>query len=286
MIKTSVVILTYNSTKYIKSCLDSVFSQDHTHFEVIVVDNASNDDTIGFIKANYPQVVLIENKNNYGACKARNQGISVAGGKWILTLDCDIILQKDFISGMLKVINDLPPKVGIIQPKILNPDGKTIYSTGIYLSFLRRFYDIGKDMIDNEKFNIPNYVFGASSAAAIYKRDMLEEIKENTGYFDERFFFLVEDVDLSWRAQRRDWKAFYYPEAVCFHWGNSSNFEKKTRQYLCFRNRYLLIIKNERLNAIIRKMPFYLTYDIPRIIYLTMKYKGGFTLNNVRKNQE
>ena len=97
---------------------------------------------------------------------------------------------------------------------------------------------------------------------------MLEEIKQDIGYFDERFLFLVEDVDLSWRAQREGWKALYCPEAVCYHLGNSSNTPKKTRQYLCFRNRYFLIIKNEVIKSIVKDVPCLIAYDLPRLFYL------------------
>jgi GT2 family glycosyltransferase len=97
---------------------------------------------------------------------------------------------------------------------------------------------------------------------------MLDEIREETGYFDERFFFLVEDVDLSWRAQRIGWKALYYPKARCFHAGGSSGVSKKERRKLCFRNRRLLIKKNELKSALIMKAPFYLLYDLPRFVLL------------------
>ncbi|MBU1853441.1 MAG: hypothetical protein KJ957_05310 [Candidatus Omnitrophica bacterium] len=97
---------------------------------------------------------------------------------------------------------------------------------------------------------------------------MLEEIRESTGYFDERFFFLVEDVDLAWRAQRKSWKARFYPGAVCYHYGNSSGLDKKFRQYLSFRNRHYSIIKNEGLKNYFKKFFPLLFYDIPRLLYL------------------
>lgn len=270
----SIVILTFNSIKYVKSCLDSVFSQDYNDFEVILVDNGSKDGTASFIKENYLQVILIENKENLGTCKARNQAIEISSGEWILTMDCDIILENDFLSTVVEEIRKFPAKVGIIQPKILNADKRTICSCGIYLSKLRRFYDIGKGKSDNGQFNAPGYIFGACSAAALYKKEMLEEIKEDAGYFDERFFFLVEDVDLAWRAQRRGWKTLFYPEAVCYHFGNSSGYDKKFGQYLCFRNRYFLMLKNDSIRNIFKNIFFILPYDILRFPYflVTNKY--------------
>jgi GT2 family glycosyltransferase len=265
----SVIVLTFNSIKFIKPCLDSVFSQGYKDFEVIIVDNGSSDGTGGFIKDNYPQVALIENNENLGAAKARNQGIERARGDWVLTLDCDVVLEKDFFIRFSNAVKNLLPQVGMIQPKILRADRKTIYSAGIFLSKIRRFYDIGKEKADSSQFNAQKYVFGACSAAAFYKRQMLTGVKEETGYFDERFFFLVEDVDLSWRAQRKGWQVLYYPEVMCYHFGNSSCHSSKFRQYLSFRNRYFAIIKNDCLKHLLINLPVIIAYDMTRLLCLS-----------------
>jgi len=262
----TIIILTFNSIRYIKPCLDSVFAQDYQDFEVIVVDNGSTDSTVSFIKENRYPVILIENKENLGACKGRNQGIEVSKGEWILFLDCDAILEKNFLIKIIKLTGDSEDSIGIVQSKILNMDEKTIYSCGIFLSKFRRFYDIGKGKKDKGQFDRPRYVFGACSAAGFYKRKMLEDLKEETGYFDERFFFLVEDVDLAWRAQKKGWKALYYPVAICYHYGNSSSLDKVSRQFLCWRNRKFLLKKYQlgRFKSVI--ISFF--YDLPRLIFL------------------
>ncbi len=269
----SVVILTYNSVNFIKPCLDSVFTQGSYDHEVIVVDNGSKDATVSLIKENYPQVILIENKENLGACRGRNLGIKASGGEWVLTLDSDVILNNNFFFQFKKSIENLSPKVGAVQSKILQAGSRKIYSNGIYLSFLRRFFDINRGEIDNGQFNLAGDVFGACSAAALYNRRMLEDVKESTGYFDERFFFLVEDVDLAWRARKKGWRVLFYPELVCYHYGNSSNTNKKNRQYLSFRNRNLLIVKNENPVLIFLKLPLYLIYDLPRFLMILSLYK-------------
>ena len=285
MSEISIIILTFNSIKFVKSCLDSIFSQDFQNSEVIVIDNGSRDGTVSFIKENYPRVNLIENKDNLGAAKARNQGIEVTKEKWILTLDCDTILEKDFLSKILRLIKNLSPKIGIIQPKILMADKNTIYSCGICLSqLLRRFYDIGKGKFDNGRFDKPQYIFGACSAAALYRREMLETIKEDMGYFDERFFFLVEDVDLAWRAQKKGWRTLYHPEAVCCHNGNSSSLNKSLRQFLCWRNR-IFMLKKYRLNRF-KLTIIYLFYDLPRlfVLFLSNAYVRNMVLNRNNGN--
>jgi len=270
----SIVILTFNSINFLSSCLDSLFNQGHPNLEVIVVDNGSGDGTVNFIKEHYPSVIIIENKENRGSCVARNQGIMRARGKWVLTLDCDVLLERNFFVKIAEILKNIPSDIGIIQPKILNLDKKTIYSCGIYLSWLRRFHDIGQGSLDSGQFNANKYIFGACSAAAIYNRKMLETVKENTGYFDQRFFFLVEDVDLSWRAQRKGWKAVFCPEIICYHSGYSSKVNNKFRQYLCFRNRYYSIKKNEGFRNYAKRIIPLLLYDFPRLVYflLTNRY--------------
>ncbi|MFH1504510.1 MAG: glycosyltransferase family 2 protein [Candidatus Omnitrophota bacterium] len=263
----SVVILTHNSREFIKPCLDSVFSQEgYRNFEVVVVDNASGDGTPDLI-GKYPKVILIKNKENLGACRGRNQGIEASKGDWILTLDCDVVLERDFLLKAVEEIGKASLDIGIGQPKIFNYDKKTIYSCGLRLSWARRFFDIGKNKKDCLKFSKPEYVFGACSAAAFYNREMLEELKEKTGYFDQRFFFLVEDVDLAWRAQKRGYKALFMPRISCWHKGNSSKTSKKLRQYLCWCNRFYSIAKNEGFIKYALKIFPVLCYDLPRLVY-------------------
>jgi len=279
MTKLSIVILTFNSSGFIKTCLDSVFKQRYQDLEVILIDNGSSDDTLSLVRNDYPGVRLIENKINLGAAKAKNQGIEASKGEWVLTLDCDVVLEKDSIGKIMGFAGRSDKAVGIIQPKILQKDRRRIYSCGAHLSSSRRFYDIGKGKVDNGKFNKERNVFGACCAAALYRKKMLEEVKDEHGYFDERFFFLVEDVDLAWKAQRKGWKAMFLPDAACYHAGNSSNYDRKFRQYLCFRNRYRSISKNEGFGSYSKKVFPLLFYDVPRYIYMLFSnpYMFNFT---------
>jgi GT2 family glycosyltransferase len=284
MVDISVVIVTFNSEKLIGQCLDSLFSQELSDFEIIIVDNGSKDRTIGCIKEKYGDIRLIENKHNLGISKARNQGVEVSTGRFILAIDCDTVLEKDFIFQVRQAMGASSNMLGAVQGKILNFDRKTIYSAGIHLSFLRRFYDIGRNKKDSFKFSQPRYVFGACSAATLYRREMLEDLKEETGYFDENIFFLVEDIDLSWRAQNKGWKILFFPQAVCYHAGNSSGTSRRIRQYLSFRNRYYMILKNEGvLKYVLRLIPL-LFYDTPRLLCLI--FLNPYIFNPKRLNRD
>lgn len=264
----SVIILTHNSGKFIKACLDSIITQKSEELEIIVVDNASQDNTVQYIKTYDKDVRLIKNKDNLGPCRARNQAIEQARGDWVLALDCDVVLDHDFIYKAKQRIQSLSAKTGMIQPKILAPDKKTIYSCGIYLSWARRFFDVGHGHKNNGGFSESKYIFGACAAAALYRKSMLEDVKEKNGYFDENFFFFVEDVDIAWRAQRNGWQCLFAPEIICTHAGNSTAYESRLRQYYCFRNRYYMIKKNEGwLRYGLRFLPL-VFYDFPRVCAL------------------
>lgn len=271
----SIIIVTFNSARFIKTCLESVFNQGYKEFETIVIDNGSADATVDFIKNNYPQVRLIINKNNLGPCRARNQGIGIASGEWILTLDCDVVLENGFISQIMEFAKDQKDSTAIIQPKILTKDGK-IFSCGIRPTWLWRFFDIGRNLDDSDKFNKPSFVFGACCAAALYRHKSLEGLKDKYGYFDQRFFFLFEDADLSWRSWKKGWDCRYFPQANCYHQGNSSSTDNSIRRFLSLRNRVLTILKNQNPALILLFSPFYLVYDIPRFIFILIKFKGRF----------
>ncbi|MFA5362819.1 MAG: glycosyltransferase family 2 protein [Candidatus Omnitrophota bacterium] len=259
----SVVVVTCNSGKYITACLDSLVSQTYKDFETIIVDNGSGDSTVRLIKEDFPFFNLIENSENAGACRARNQGIEKSKGSWILTLDCDVILAPDFLAGLTDHARHAVRDIGAFQPKIYHSGSRIIFSFGIDLSPWIRFHDRGRGRSDTGQFNDVTDIFGACSAAAFYRKDALETIKEENGFFDERFFFLVEDVDVALRMGKKGWKTVFIPEVVCYHAGNSSGMNMQKRRFLCWRNRKLLIAKNR-----IRKPPFVLLYDIPRFIWL------------------
>jgi len=149
-------------------------------------------------------------------------------------------------------------------------DKETIDSAGLSLSRARRFSDRGANQKDTGQFDIEEEVFGICAAAACYRASMFDEIKKITvdEIFDNDFFLLVEDVDLAWRARHAGYKALYLPDAVCYHIRGGAGWRSKNKQYLSFRNRYYLIIKNDYLSNILLHLPVFLIYDISRFFYM------------------
>lgn len=272
MDKISVIIVTWNAERFIRQCLVSVFAQGYANLEIFVVDNGSLDKTVEIVKEFGWRVNLIENNENKGFCYANDQALANAGGDFIFTLNSDIVLENNYISELLGFLK-MNPAVGMVQGKFLRWDKVTIDGLGLRLSpLLLRLYNIAEGKIDALKFNKPFAIFGPCAAAAIYRKKLITDISFENEVFDQRFFFLVEDFDLAWRARNRGWKAMYVPQAVCYHYRDSSNHKTGFRQYLSLRNRYYLLIKNINLNlkSICQIIFALLFYDLPRLISLIL----------------
>lgn len=279
----SIVIVTLNSQEHIKACLESVLAQSYKGFEIFLVDNGSTDQTVEMaqkclaMQLDTSQFEIIKNTSNLGFCTANNQGIEKSKGEFILLLNSDVVLDKFFIDSALDIIHRKPRDYGIFNPKILKPDHMTVDSLGLRLSSNKRFYNLYHGQTDQNLFEQSMDIFGACGAAAICKKEMLDEIKESeSDYLDSRFFFLGEDFELAWRARKAGWKSLYIPHPLCFHSGNCSGFADKRRQYLSFRNRYYLIIKHEGTLALLKYI--IRPYDVVRFFYMLFTNpKGLFT---------
>jgi len=220
----SVIILTWNSQTFAEKCLTSVFREIRDiAAEVIVVDNASRDNTVPLIQTKFPSVTLIQNKENRGVAPARNQGLRQARGRYALILDVDA----EMTPGSLKELLNFMEKhsdVGLCGPKLLYPDGKLQYScrkfpTLQYKIFRRLPFKWAERWLEDEELrtwdhetSIPvDYVIGACQ---LIRSQALAAV----GLLDERMFYGPEDVDLCLRLWLHGWKVYYVPQAVVIHW--------------------------------------------------------------------
>ncbi|MEW6189199.1 MAG: glycosyltransferase family 2 protein [Actinomycetota bacterium] len=279
----SVVIVNWNGKKFVKDCLDSVLGQTYPALEVIVIDNGSTDGSQEIIRRNYPSVILIENEENKGFSRAINQGIAVSKGLYVIPLNIDVVLTPTYISEMVKAAS-LEEKIGSVSGKLLrfSDEGRTkvIDSVGHTMFENRLVIDRGDGEIDEGQYDQREYIFGSCAAASLYKREMLEDIKVDLparqslgmaggsarrhggGYFDEAFFAFLEDVDLNWRAQLLGWKCIYTPSAVAYHYrGGIAVRRTKLVEIHNYKNRYLMILKNDSLASILKNLHHFLITD-------------------------
>jgi GT2 family glycosyltransferase len=219
----SVLIVTWNSAAYLEPCFASLARQEHRDLEVVVVDNASTDETRDVLRLREPAWRVIYNSENVGFAAGQNQAISAASGEWLLCLNPDVVLDAGFIARLVGS-GATHPEAGSLCGKLLrwNPGGapqrsRIIDSTGIYFTRNLRHLDRGSEESDAGQYDRPQWVFGATGAAVLFRRSFVDAVAVEGQLFDEDFFAYREDADLAWRAQLMGWKCLYDPAAVAWH---------------------------------------------------------------------
>ncbi|WP_335575942.1 glycosyltransferase family 2 protein [Neobacillus vireti] len=280
MVIVTVCIVTWNSAKYIRNALNSINQQSYKDFELLIIDNNSTDNTIEIVKEITPLAKIVENKKNLGFCGGHNLGISLSGGDYYMPFNPDIVAEPDFLEQMVKAI-ETSDKCGSVSGKLLrfdpliNQKTNIIDSTGVYFKKNRRSLDRGSEEVDRGQYNKAEFVFGASGAAPLYRKEMLEDIKIDNQYFLEYFFAYREDVDLAWRAQHRGWNCIYYPKAVAYHVRHNTPLKRSQMSNLVnmhsVKNRILLLLQNETKYGLFKDGWYFLPYDFLILFYTVFR---------------
>ena len=234
MLIISIVIVNWNSKKFLAKCLDFLKANTNSKFdlEIIVVDNNSSDDSVSMIKERYKEVKLIENKENLGFARANNQAIKRATGDYILLLNPDTEIYPDSINTMAAFL-EKNHRTAMVGPKIFNTDGTVQYEcarhfptplsefaveTTLYKRFPKsRFF--GSYLMTYWNHDNLRPVDCISGACMLIKTDVIREIQ----MFDESYFMYGEDVDLCMKIKRHGYDIWFLPEAkIIHHWGKSS----------------------------------------------------------------
>jgi len=263
----------WNGQDYIGKCFNSIRAQSYKNIEVIVVDNNSADSSKEMIRNDFPDLrpILIENPKNFGFAKAMNQGIAASKGNFILALNTDAILEPDYIEKLVSAMG--VEEIGSATGKLYRlPEDwggrKIIDSTGHIFLASESIINRGEEEEDVGQYDGEKDIFGVSAAAAMYKREMLEDVKMNGEYFDEDFFVSFEDVDLDWRAILRGWKSIYVPEAVAYHKRYGTNWPLDEKLLInANRNKLLLVIKNDFAFNYLLNFPFVFAYGAEDFLY-------------------
>lgn len=274
MSKVSVHIVTFNSQAYIASCMEAVFRQSYPIEQVIIVDNASSDQTLERLSPYEDRVDIIRNDINVGFAKAHNQVIAFSESDYYLVLNPDVILDEHYIARIINFL-ELNPDVGSATGKLLLSSNHSIIdSSGLIMKKSRRVFDRGAGEAA-ELWNDSAYVFGVSGAAAVYTRSLVFDISTDGQFFDEDFFAYKEDVDVAWRARVLGWKSYYCADAVAYH-ARGWQQGKRNKQPLYIRkhsyiNRYYMLIKNESVLSYAAHFPFIIAYDLASLGYLLVR---------------
>lgn len=249
----SIIIINYNVKEFLQNLIHSLQKalSKITH-EIIVVDNASDDGSVEFIREKFPQINLIVNKTNVGFSKANNEALKVSKGKFILLINPDTIVSEDTITKMIDFINQYP-EVGLAGCKILNPDGSLQLACrrsfpGPWTSFckvtgLSTLFPKSKLFA---KYNLTyldeNSTYEVDAISGSFMM-MKREAYEKVGGFDEQFFMYGEDLDLCYRIQKNGYKVFYYPGTQIIHYKGESTKRSSLDETKYFYNAMNLFVK-------------------------------------------
>jgi len=257
----SVIIINWNGKRLLAECLDGLRNQTLTDHSIILVDNGSQDGSLEFVKKYYPEVRTIALANNLGFAAANNIAINSVDTKYIALLNNDAVPHPEWLQNLLKGL-EMNPAAGMAASKMLLFD---------HMDTIDRAGDIyttaGTALLNGRgepslKFSNPAWVFGACAGAAIYRKRMLEDI----GLFDEDFFLLYEDVDLSFRAQLRGYRCIYVPDAIVYHKASSSiGDDSPLSVYHSHRNLEWVYLHNMPNSLILRTI-------VPHIIYVAAAF--------------
>lgn len=296
MKETSVIVVTAGCWEYIDRCLASLKAQSLGPSEVIVVDNSADPLFKEKLLTAHPFVRVFSNPSNLYYCSSLNTGIRQARGDFLLCLNDDVFLDRDFIREALAGF-EKDPAIGMVSGKVLRPDKKHLDSTGLFLTPWRTARERGYGSLDQGQYDSEEYIFGINGAVMFLRKKMLEEIKEGGDYFDPDFHIFFEDLDVSWRAQRRGWRAYYMPQALAYHKRGGTvrspeGIDKPyARRFLSpqlhadlIKNRYLAIIKNETAPGFLLHLPLMLAFDIFSWFYVIIRRPAVIKLFFSQKN--
>lgn len=253
MCKVTVVIPNYKGEKYLIPCLEALYEMTEIQMQVIVVDNGSTDDCIERAKTLYPDTEFILFEKNYGFCHAVNAGIRASHSPYVILLNNDTKVRKGFVENLLRSIQENERCFSVEAKMLQYNDSTKMDSAGTFYNALGWAFARGRDG-EADKFDRPCRVFAACAGAAIYRRDVFEKI----GYFDERHFAYLEDIDVGYRARIHGYVNLYEPTAEVIHVGSASSGSRynvfKTKY--SSRNNVYLIYKNMPFGQILLNSPF------------------------------
>jgi GT2 family glycosyltransferase len=266
----SIIIVNWNGEQFLHDCFHSLKDQTFKDFEIIFVDNASVDKSVEAAKTLASDLGLplnmVQLETNTGFAKGNNEGLKHSSGRYIALLNNDTVASERWLESLVEAM-DNHSDVGICASKLVVAGTDIIDSAGDgFYTDLRAFKRGEGEPVSS--YSIQEYIFGACAGAALYRKTMIDEI----GLFDEDYFLILEDIDLSFRAQLAGWKCLFVPNAVVQHKVNASL--KKLGQLSHaheMRNEKATIMKNVPSRLLLKYLPFYLLEEVVFSFYYNIK---------------
>lgn len=264
MSRTAVVILNYNGEKLLKQFLPSVI-QYSSEALIYLVDNASTDDSITFVKNFYPAINIIALDDNYGYCGGYNRALQQIDAEYSVLLNSDIEVTKNWLTPMIDLL-DTSPEISAVQPKVLSFSNKNKFehagAAGGFIDTLGypfcrgRIFNYVED--DCGQYNDEREIFWATGACLMIRSEVFRKF----GGFDEDFFAHMEEIDLCWKIHRANQKVFYCGKSTIYHLGAGTlGYQNPRKTYLNFRNGLSLLLKHLGTVELLYKIPIRMILD-------------------------
>ncbi len=255
----AIVILNYNTCHLLNTYLPSVVKHSNGH-KIIFVDNASKDESVNFVRKNFPQIEVIQLEENYGFTGGYNRALKQIDAKYYCLLNTDVEVMESWTEPILRLMES-DEKIAVCQPKLLSFSEKNKFeyagAAGGFIDYLGYPFCAGRifDTIEEDKgqYNEITEIFWASGAAFFVRSELYHKF----GGLDENYFAHFEEIDLCWRLKNEGYKIFYHPQSTVYHLGGGTlNKTSPFKTYLNFRNSLLTLYKNlpsNKVNSILRK---------------------------------
>ena len=255
MAEVSIVIPNYNGMKYIEDCLQAVYAQrveQEPDTEILVVDNGSTDGSRELVREKFPNVRLIALDDNYGFCRAVNEGIRHSQAPYVILLNNDTQVCRGFVWELVQGIKRSEKVFSCAAKMIQLYDKKKLDDAGNYYCALGWAYARGKGK-PVQCYSRAEEIFASCGGAAIYRKSVFEEI----GLFDEEHFAYLEDVDIGYRAKRHGYHNLFLPRAKVYHAGSGTSGSRYNEFKVRYasRNSVYLIYKNMPFFQILLNLP-------------------------------
>ncbi|KAA9042252.1 glycosyltransferase family 2 protein [Ginsengibacter hankyongi] len=262
----AVVILNWNGKPFLEKFLPFVLESTYNNFSVIVADNASDDDSVDFLKKNYPAIKIILSNINEGFAKGYNTALQQVSADYYILLNSDVEVTADWIEPVISLMES-DEKIAACQPKVLSYTEKTKFeyagASGGFIDILGYPFSRGRIFetceTDSGQYDNAMQIFWATGAALFVRAKVFHELNG----FDEFFFAHQEEIDLCWRMQRKGYIIYVVPASVVYHVGGGAlPMGSRKKVFLNFRNNLVMITKNLPVAEKVWKIPLRIFLDV------------------------
>jgi GT2 family glycosyltransferase len=267
----SVIVLNWNGRPHLRACLESLQRQAYRDFDVILVDNGSTDDSVEYVRREFPWVRLLAFEKNMKFCAGNNAGIRASKSKYVALLNNDTEAETGWLAELVAAAEATPEAGSFASQMMMFNNRLVIDSAGNEYTASGAAAKRGH-LSKAGDFDKPIRVFGACAGAALYRRSMLDDI----GLLDEEFAMIFEDVDLGFRAQLAGYLCVYVPTARVYHKVNAT-IGRYSRDYVYYgqRNIELVYFKNMPARLLIRSLPEHFLYNVLALVFFAWHRRLG-----------